>query len=378
MSILLSAPRLSIDGDQAKLSVTMKRGTSETEIFYAIPRENADWFALERLDGFLVGILLQAMAENEEIRMESAISSRLYHSLRDFFIPLVAGTYRNLSVISIVPSSLTDARLDGRGVATGFSAGVDSFAAVIQHFLNESSPDHKISHFLFNNVGSHGSEREGERLFRERLDKVRPFADEIGVPLVAIHSNIPEVLPMDFLTMHSAVNASIPLVLQNQFQRFYYASAYSYADCGVGHSDDFARLDPLALHLLSTESLECVSTGCQMSRVAKTELVASYEPSHRYLSVCVDPRYHGTNCSSCFKCRRTLLTLEMLGLADRYDRVFDLQEFRRHKTRYLFECLRYERASFEAEIAELIRKKRRGPFSTVLRLRRLWDRFAWR
>jgi hypothetical protein len=110
-----------------------------------------------------------------------------------------------------------------------------------------------------------------------------------------------------------------------------------------------------------------------MTRVEKTELVSAYEPSYRHLNVCVDPDYEGSNCSVCFKCRRTLLTLEMLGVVDKYSRVFDLKKYRSIRNGYLVETLRYDAGSFEAEIAGLIRSRGSGVTAAAFRLRRLLD-----
>jgi hypothetical protein len=374
----VSAPRLSTNSGNALLTSTISLEPQSRELYYSIPAEHADWFATDRCDGFVVGLILQAMTRGEDIFVDGPLSSRLYHSLQQFFIPMIARAFENLSAIKIIPSSLTTARLNGAGVATGFSGGIDSFAAFIQHYVKEESADHRISHFLFHNAGSHGEGDEGRVLFRQRFERVQRFAHEVGIPLVPVDSNITDVLPLEFLTMHSAINASVPLILQNQFQRFYYASAYTYADCGVALTDDFARFDPLVMHLFSTESVECVSTGCEMTRVEKTELVSGYEPSYRHLNVCVDPKFEGRNCSVCFKCRRTILTLELLGVADRYSGVFDLDKFRRIRPRYLLESLGYERASFEAEIADLIRRQGKGVLAGAFRLREVWDKLAWR
>jgi hypothetical protein len=374
----ISCPIRTVEIHQAKLTAKVTCGSGTHELTYSIPVEYADWFATDRCDGFVVGLLFQAMERSEDMVLEGPISSRLFHSLQSFFIPLMAQAFLNLHPVKIVPASLTTEQSGGMGVATGFSGGIDSFASVIQHLVGERSPDHRITHFLFHNAGGHGHGKpeDARKLFLQRYNMVQPFTREVGIPLIPVDSNLAEVFPIDFITMHSALNASIPLVLQNQFQRYYYASAYKYADCGVNRTDDIAHFDPFAFHLLSTESLECVSTGCQMSRIEKTALVATYEPSRRYLNVCVDAAFEGRNCSVCFKCCRTILTLELLGVADLYQNVFDLEKFSKVRNRYIVKVLRYKRGSFEAEIAELIRKRGDGFFSGVFRLRHFWDRLA--
>ena len=376
----ISDPIKTAEGNLAKLTTKVICGRDTHKLTYSVPVEYADWFATDRCDGFVVGLLFQAMERKEDIAVEGPLSSLLFHSLQGFYIPMMAQAFPNLHPIKIIPSCLTDEAAGGQGVATGFSGGIDSFATVIQHLVQESSTNFKISHFLFHNVGGHGHGKpeDARKLFWQRYHMVQSFTREVGIPLIPVDSNLPEIFPTDFVKMHSALNASVPLVLQKQFQRYYYASAYRFADCGVNRTDDLAHFDPFAFHLLSTEGLDCVSTGCQMSRVEKTELVAAYKPSHRYLSVCVDPAFEGKNCSICFKCSRTILTLELLGIADRYKDVFDLEKFGKIRNRYRLQVLRYHHGSFEAEIADLFRAKGRGLLHRAFRLRYLWDQLTGR
>lgn len=366
--------------DVAVLEAPLRCASLSLDLYYTVPSVHADWLTVDRSDGFVVGLLLQAMALNENIQVAAPMSSRLFHSLQGFFIPMMSRAFPNLHPIRIFPSSLIDGPAPGKGVATGFSGGIDSFASVVQHRAQEESQSHKVSHFLFHNAGSHstGDHDAARRLFLQRYETLKPFAEEVGIPFVPVDSNVGEVFPVDFIRMHPALNVSIPLVLQNQFQRYYYASTYKYADCGVNRTDDIARFDPLAFHLFSTEGLDCVSTGSQMSRVEKTALVAEFEPSRRYLNVCVDPTFEGRNCSVCFKCCRTLMTLELLGEADAYANVFDLNKFRTVKSKYVRKMLFYKRGSFEAEIAELIRRGDRGTMAQAFRLRGMWDRLFWK
>ena len=373
--INISRPVKDINEVRARLSATVQFGKESQELYYSLRPEYASWFSTDRCDGFVVGLLFQAMERNENIKVDGPLSSRLYHSLRSFFIPMMAKAFPDLHPIEILASDLIDDPAKGTGVATGFSGGIDSFAAVIQHHVQETSPSHRISHFLFHNVGSHGHRdaEESRRTFRLRYQIALPFAQEIGIPLVPIDSNLAEIFPTNFIRMHSALNASVPLVLQNQFRRYFYASTYKYDDCGVKLTDDVARFDPMAFHLFSTESLDCVSTGCQMSRVEKTEFIASFEPTRRFLNVCVDPAFLGRNCSVCFKCMRTLFTLELLGVLPLYKDIFDLKKFRSSRKWYLRDVLLYKRGSFEAEIADRIMATKTGFLANALRIRRYWN-----
>jgi len=375
----IGLPRIFKEGSEAKLSITVDYDNQARELWYSVPVEYSDWFSTDRCDGFVVGLLLQAMARNEDMILDGSVSSKLFHNLQNFYIPMMAQAFPNLHIINIRPKYVTDERTGGLSACTGFSGGVDSFATLLQHHINEPSKGHKITHLLFHNVGSHGhwSSESTDKLFEERYQRLTPAAAEMGIPFVMVNSNLSEIFESDFITMHAPLNASIPLVLQNKFQRYYYASAYKYADCTVKRIDDIARFDPFSFHLLSTEGLDCVSTGCQMSRVEKTKMLATYEPSYRYLNVCVDPAFEGLNCSVCFKCRRTILTLELLGVVDRYSDVFDLAKFGKIRARYIRSVLFYRRGSFEAEVAALYLEKSNGILSWMFRLRNFLDKLCF-
>lgn len=372
--MFLGLPRIVQRDDHCRLVVNITCGDGPRELWYSLPAAQVDWFVTDRCDGFVVGLLLQAMERNENIVTEVPMSSRLWHSLSQFYIPMIAQAFPNLHPITITPSELTGEVRPVHGVATGFSGGIDSFAAVVHHFARETSTDHRVTHFLFHNVGSHahGSSEDDRRLFRQRYAMVQPFAREIGIPTIPVDSNLGHVFPMNYVKTYSAVNPSVLLVLQNKFHRYYYASGYKYADCRVAPVKDIAYLDPFAVHLLSTENLDCVSTGCQMSRVEKTELVATYEPSYRFLNVCVNPALEGRNCSVCFKCCRTMITLECLGLDHLYHRVFDFEKFGKVRRQYLKKVLFHKPGSFEREIAGLILEKGNGVWPALLSMRHKW------
>lgn len=360
----------------SRLGAQFASGQTRGELFYTVPVQYSDWFTTDRCDGFVVGLLHQSMFRGEDINVEGNLSSNLFHNLNSFYIPMMAMAFPNLHQIKIKADFLLTEQKNVTGVATGFSGGIDSFAAVVNHFVQESSHEFRITHFLFHNVGSHGhgTSEQNRNLFQQRLNAVRPYTEEVGIPLVPVDSNLADIFPINFQQMHHALNASVPLVLQNQFRRYFYASTYKYADCGVNKTDDIARFDPFAFHLLSTETLDCISTGCEMSRVEKTELVAAYEPSYRYLNVCVDAAFKAKNCSVCFKCCRTLLTLELLGKADLYKDVFDFQRFGQVRNNYIKKVIRYKKSSFEAEIADLARERTGGFFSRVLGVRKALEK----
>lgn len=374
--IHLSQPKLTVDRGIARLRTHVTTSDGQHELWYETDAQHAASFALDSCDGFVVAVIVQAMRSGHDIHVAGRMSSRLWHNLTQFGIPLLTRTFTELKPIRIEADELHPSTSQGSGVATGFSAGIDSYAAIIQHKVREKHDDHRISHFLFNNVGSHshGRPAQDRDLFRQRLTAIRPAAATLGIPVIAIDSNVSELFPYEFIKCHSAANAAVPLLLQNAFRHFLYASAYSYAACGTDKSDDIAYLDPLLFHLFSTETLECVSTGCQLTRVEKTEMVSAYEPSYRHLNVCASADGHGGNCSACFKCCRTILTLELLGKLDSYRSVFDMRKFATVRNAYVRGLFRAHAGSLEDEVGALAASRGHHWWAPLLRLRRAISR----
>ena len=162
---------------------------------------------------------------------------------------------------------------------------------------------------------------------------------------------------MGFQQTNTPRNVAPVLLLQKLFSKFYFSSSFPYNEIGVRLVPDTSFVDPIALPLLSTETLECLSTGASYTRVQKTKLIAQLEASRRYLNVCVDSNASGKNCSVCFKCARTLLTLEILGLLNEYQAIFDVAKYQKFRTRYLIRLLRNRNGIFEREILDLAKEK---------------------
>jgi hypothetical protein len=184
---------------------------------------------------------------------------------------------------------------------------------------------------------------------------VKDFAAEVGLDMVRVDSNLDDLIETRFERTHVLRNASAVLLLQKLFGKYFYSSTHRFQDCYISESSDLAHADPAAVHLLSTESMESISTGCQYSRVEKTRRAISIPQTRQMLNVCVTPLTGtGRNCSRCFKCLRTLATLDLLGQLDAFSEVFDLGVYRRRGVRdeYLMMLPARTKDAFIREILE--------------------------
>ena len=363
----------SLDGNQVKLTSMIETGEGTTELWYAVDREYEDYCTDESVDAFLLGLFIHAMKLGENIFLEAPISEKLYYNMKHNIIKLYALMHPSFQEISIHPKNLNQSAVNphSNGIATGFSGGVDSFSLLADHYFHKDiTPNYKITHLIYNNVGAHG--KHAPVFFHKRYEHLKRFSEEFGLPFVKIDSNLHQIVDSSFLLSFLPRNVASVLVLQKLFAKYIFASSYKYDQLLTqplskdGYIYRDAYIQPLTFSYFGTESTECVLAGSEYSRIEKTLQIASLEPTYRYLYVCTDTD-SGTamNCSTCFKCARTLLTLDILGLLHHYQDVFDIQKYKNIRQGYI-ESLLYERGIFSNEILKLA-TEHNYPISPVTR-----------
>lgn len=324
----IGPPRIVRRDHGAEYRVEVESSAGTAELWFRVSDEHADLVS-DRSDAALLGMLLPAMASGEDVRIEGPVSERLYYNLSGPLQFAMRHVIPGLRSIRIHPSEVVSGARRVGGVATGFSAGIDSFSVLADHHYGDPPPGYRLTHLLYNNVGSHGV--EGNPLFRMRYERLRPVAERIGLPFVAVDSNLMSFYGEDvsFKRTYTVRNVVAALLLQAGVGRTFHAAGTVLS--GVPPSlplKDVAHFDPVILPMMSTEVLDAVWAGGTYTRVEKTLQVAEIEDSWDVLDVCVRNDRAG-NCGTCKKCVRTLLTLEIAGLIDRYAGVFDLTAYRR-------------------------------------------------
>jgi len=330
-------------------------------LWYSLHESFGD-FLSNSCDAPLVALLLPAMAIGEDIHINGMISERLLYNLSGPFQRLLQHVIPSLRHVKIHPEGVWRGKADpAPGVATGFSGGIDSYCVLADHYYSNILEQFKVTHLLFNNVGSHGS--GGERLFRERYNRLLPVAELLGLPFLIINSNLDSFYGkrLGFQQTHTLRNASVALLLQGGIGRYMYASGFNYSDAFVGPTYDIAHSDTITLPLLSTDTLDAFSVGSEYTRVEKTLHVAEVHESYRTLDVCVNAHNTGgyTNCSMCWKCLRTLVTFEIAGYLDRYSTSFDLNAYKSQRNKYLAKLL----GSHDPLLRELVQFAKERNFS---------------
>lgn len=323
----ISKPVIKIQDGKIEYRVSVKSTNGVQDLWYSFDKKYADLLS-NLSDAALAALLIPAMVLGENIYIEGTISERLYYNLCNSLQFLLNSIMPKLQSVEVYPTNIQSQSQRASGGTTGFSAGIDSFSVLQDHYLEKVPESFKLTHLVYNNLGAHT--RGGEDLFRSRYIRLQPIVEnEIGLPFIAINSNLNDFFRgLSYQRTHTIRNASVAHLLKNGIGRFLYASSYHYKNIMVGHTQGMAYSDVAILPMLSTDSLDMISVGSQYTRVEKIERIVKIKESYASLDVCINV-INEHNCSVCWKCKRTLLTLEIAGHLDCYDKVFDLKIFRK-------------------------------------------------
>ena len=325
----INKPEIIKEKDHITYKVLIENELGNNILWYNIDKTFGDLLS-NTADAPLVALILPAMELGEDIHIDGKVSEKLLYNLTGPFQKLLQKIIPSLHQIKIYPSEIyTEEKAPKLSVAMGFSGGVDSYSALADFYYTNTLKGLKVTHLLFNNVGSHG--RGGEQLFRKRYEQLKPAVGHLKLPLLLINSNLDAFYSkkLHFEQTHTLRNASVAHLLKGGIGHFMYASTFSYADLFVGQSGDTAYCDPFILPILSTNSIDVFSIGSEYSRVEKTLSVAQLPDSYKALDVCANPNNTSgfINCSACWKCLRTMATLEIADRLDLYNLVFNIDTY---------------------------------------------------
>jgi hypothetical protein len=339
-SISISRPLLQVDENVARLSVMARFPEGPRELWFALPAAHADKLSTQCCDGFVLALYPLAAQRGLALRVEGAMSKRLLDALNGQCGELLHTLLPQAHRIRVSADEASSVDWGGRGVYAGFSGGIDSFCTLFSHTQQDTPRELRLTGLFYNNVGSHGPGRIGNKLYALRQRRMCALAAQAGLPLINVSSNLDAMLGMSFERTHTLRNVAVALLFQRACGTFLYSSLVHYRDVRTRDIPDISYADTILLPLLRTETLACHSAGSEHTRFEKTHIVGQHTLSYRSLDVCVSQQPAATiNCSACWKCLRTQLSLELLGTLEHYQNVFQLGRYKRCRTLYLSSVL---------------------------------------
>lgn len=332
--IHIGRPNVIYEGNSAILYTDVIIDGKSDAIWFKVDKKYGEYLCYERSDAYVIAMLNYAMRNGHDIECDVPISEDLYYNIDKYLIDAIVyynkGFYRPLIRAEVASEPLPSAN----AVGTGISCGVDSLHALANQ-TNLKFKKHNITHLSFNNVGSHGEGAKAAELFARRCIIPNNFAKEYGFEIIISDSNLMDVVKQNHYKTHTYSSMFPIFCLQKLYSVYYYASSgYRYHEFRLddGSSRSCGSYEMLSLPLFSTHNLRIYSEGEGMTRMDKLKTVVKYEPSYKYLNVCLREE---NNCSKCEKCVRTLLGIDALGELEKYNDVFDIKYYRKHKKWYI-------------------------------------------
>lgn len=334
--ITLEQPYLENNGDFTRLVCDIQEDEKKKQVFFEVENKWAQYLCYERADAFLIGILNYAMRFKHDIVCKAPVTEELLYNINEYLVPSLAINDSKLYPIKITAPVEVEPMPNAGGVGTGVSCGVDSFHCIHNHY-NSQYKGQNLTHLCINSVGSFHRGYTKYGIDRARDDvrrRAKAVADDLGLPLIISNSNIKQEFDIYFEHSHTYYSMFAVYCMQKLWKVYYYASTYTFAYFNLKNSSkkDTAYYELLSLQCFSTHNLRLYSEGSTKDRLEKTRAIVDDKLAQKYLHVCCTKGY---NCGTCLKCRRTLLTLDILGKLDDFRESFDIDYYKAHRNEYL-------------------------------------------
>lgn len=305
--------------------------SGQTELWFSVDEKFKDSLCVDRADAFVVVLLHYAMATGSDIESEAPVSSMLLYNIRTELIPhLCTGNYREISVHAEAVDSTYSTQACG---ATGMSCGIDSFFSLWLHQQANVPEDFKLKYLTFFNVGAINAifsddvslPRRNElmlKISREKAAQAQAVANECGLELVFVNSNISDYYRGMLVNSAHYRNCGTAMLLSGLWDKYYYSSGGLKIDeVKFNLTNDPAYYEEQLLSWLSNGTLRLYAAGHGYTRIEKTRVLADYPLAQKYLIVCD----RGENCGKCNKCKRTIATLLALNKLNNFHGRFDMK-----------------------------------------------------
>ena len=301
-------------------------------LWYRVKPEFGKYFCDDRADSFIVTFFTFAMERNFDLHSLYPVSEKLWYQLTTQVMPQLAVTSKGIGhEIKIIADKVSEPYQNERGVGTGMSCGVDSFATLYEYTELCNIPEYKITHLTHFNVGAHHGQTGSfdpelqRKLYKKDVAMVQRFCDKYGYKLIAVDSNLTEVLDsffgyLNFSNTHTYRNIGVVLILQRLFSKYYYSPAVNLDHFVCRLEGDTAYYEKWLLPNLSTETTSFYNSNKNWTREEKLKQIVNFPQSYNWLKVCVKS---DVNCCKCVKCMRTILGLEAIGKTELYAKAFD-------------------------------------------------------
>lgn len=309
---------------------------------------------------FLFMPVYMAMYYHSDLKLHGLVSKTLYRNVCDYIQPIMCDFSDDLQRVRILVDGFKEAEGEPYVIGTGASGGVDCLATLYKYNHEETDLDYKINGIFMLNCGWHGYIEDDStmEIFNERCKTAAKLADDLQVQLYEVDTNIHAFLNNKMLELNDKSSYfclyTTLFGLEKAVKKYYISSSFSYGESTEygfkALNRDFSEYgDFSTLPLIHSKKMQLVSDGGQYTRSKKTEMIADWDITRKYMNVCC-LKTQTNNCGECVKCTRTLLALSAMGKLDEYKDLFNVEKFRKKEFKYKCQLvIRKERDAFSAD-----------------------------
>ena len=342
-----------VDGN-SRLCADLTIGNRRATLWFGVDSAHEEWLALGRADAFVMALLPGAMRGGHEIVCEDPMSERLHYQIVNGLIPALVFAGELYHLIKIT-APLTAKKLTDQGaVGTGFSGGADCLYTIMSHGRDSEFPLTHIA--VFNNGHMSEGDIRDKKAFQIACQRAQRFAEEQGLVMTAVDSNIYDILGERFLDVYSFRNYACALALGRLFSVYLLSSGHNAAHFMLDLRNA-ASFDLMTARYVSTESLSFYHAGEEVKRIEKLAALSDWEPSWRCLHPCFRQDVGRINCGHCKKCIRDMTVLYALGRLERYREVYDIGDYLQHLPQRLGVLLAHGDGHLYDETVQLLKEQ---------------------
>lgn len=327
-TIKLMAPKIVRHGECSRLTCQFDDNGETIELWFEVDNKYEQYLLHERSDAFLVCLLWYAMRTGRDIECAAPVTEELLYNIETLLIPsLVKHSKPRLYPVKIHCTAESEKLGSAGCVGTGLSLGVDSFHAIMNH-LDTKYRSMALTHLCIFNTPVAYTAAMGEKVDdvrKNRFGLAGKAAEEIGLPLVQINTNLSSAILMPHGDANTMMNLSSIFALKKMWKTYYYASTFNISMFSVGRGNGFNDL--FLAYCFSDSDMRIYIEGIEKTRPEKVADIAEFDIARRYLHVC---GFSDANCNTCSQCIRTMMEFEMAGKLNNCREIFDIDYYFEH------------------------------------------------
>lgn len=261
----------------------------------------------DNADGFAVALMSLAMYRGENIRVRGTVSPALMYGMAESQRVQNYRKPHRYHPIQVQADAYARRTPGESKAATTFSGGFDSFYTVWSHLpQNEKLNGNELSYAIFVQGFDIGLEDKGT--FETCRSAYAKLMADWGIELVPVKTNVRAFdKPENWVSSSTFATIAIGHLMGRGVSRYYVPANDFYIDFPEG------AVSSLAEWVLSSESVQVIDDGAQLTKFEKIIALANVAPVYDHLRVCWGKPDGLLNCCECRKCINTMTALELAG-----------------------------------------------------------------